>query len=273
MNWNRIRSSIKYAHRFAEVLRCADRVHSWLTVLKGYLGLDIGYPVSFRTRSGIKISLEDFGDLVTAWVVFCREEYKVPRSGKVILDIGANYGAFSLLAARQAPNAVIVSVEPYPDTYRRLTANVVANGLAHRVHCWNVAVAGHPGMRSMSTAPNIPSYVRGLSPGSDTGSGDTMVSVEAITLGELLDRVRSELGVDEIDLIKMDVEGTEHEILPDLSSDVLSGVTGWQMEYHPSKPKQPLFAALERAGLQCISDIQAGGPNGGVAHFERALSV
>jgi hypothetical protein len=64
----------------------------------------------------------------------------------------------------------------------------------------------------------------------------------------------------------MDVEGAEHEVLPDIDPSVLSRVDLLEVEYHPSASKLPLFAAVERAGFSCIHDAIAG-ENLGVAHF------
>jgi hypothetical protein len=67
----------------------------------------------------------------------------------------------------------------------------------------------------------------------------------------------------------MDIEGAEHAVIPDLPPDSFQGIRAWQMEYHWTQPKGPLFAALERAGLRCVED-QIRAEDQGVARFERA---
>src|SRR5690606_16689638 len=50
------------------------------------------------------------------------------RPGELFADIGANAGAYAVLAASTA-GARVIAVEPVPDTLARLRANVVLNGL------------------------------------------------------------------------------------------------------------------------------------------------
>lgn len=66
------------------------------------------------------------------WTVVWLEQSM--RDGGVLYDIGANTGAFSLLAARIAgPRGTVVSVEPGYASYARLCDNVVLNGVQDRV--------------------------------------------------------------------------------------------------------------------------------------------
>ncbi|MFT3755236.1 MAG: FkbM family methyltransferase [Pseudoxanthomonas sp.] len=54
------------------------------------------------------------------------------RSDDAFLDVGANVGSYSILAAG-AVGARVVSVEPIPMTFRRLERNVLLNGLSERI--------------------------------------------------------------------------------------------------------------------------------------------
>jgi hypothetical protein len=119
----------------------------------------------------------------------------------------------------------------------------------------------------MTCGPEIESHLRHLVFGG-SNQGPT-IHVQAISWRALLARVRSELRVDEIDLVKMDIEGAEHAVIPDLPTDSFQGIHAWQMEYHRTQPKRRLFAALERAGLRCVDD-QVYADDQGVARFERA---
>lgn len=46
------------------------------------------YPFSFETYSGTHLKLEDFYELVIAWMALCRDEYRVPPDARAILDLG-----------------------------------------------------------------------------------------------------------------------------------------------------------------------------------------
>lgn len=58
------------------------------------------------------------------------------RSGDLFADIGANVGSYTVLAGG-AVGADVLSVEPLPATFERLSANIRINGLEQRVeaHC------------------------------------------------------------------------------------------------------------------------------------------
>jgi len=254
--------------RLAELSRALQRFENHGALARAYLRPSSAtFPLELRTRTGWTLTLRDWHDAATAWVVFCREEYRVPLRARCIVDIGANFGAFSLYAASRAPWARVVSLEPHPDEFPRLVQHVAANGLGQRVHALQLAVASEAGTRWMDADPAHPAPSRGLHPPGEDAPARS-VAVRAATLPELLDRARLIAGAERIGLVKMDVEGAEHEILPDLPSGALFDVDAWVMEYHPNGPRAALFAALEREGLRLERDVQAH-PDSGVAHFRR----
>jgi FkbM family methyltransferase len=258
-----------HPRRLGELSRALQRFENYGAFARAYLRPGPAtFPLELVTRRGWRIILRDWHDAATAWVVFCREEYQVPLRARCIVDIGANFGAFSLFAAMRAPWAQVVSLEPHPHEHPRLRDHVLSNGLGQRVHTLQLAVAAEAGARWMDADPAHPGPPRGLHPAADGGRPAESVPVRAVTLMEALDRARTAAGADRIALVKMDIEGAEHEILPHLPPETLFDVDAWVMEYHPNGPKAPLFAALERAGLRLVRDVEAH-PDSGVAHFRR----
>lgn len=260
-------NSIKHPKRAIEILRCIARIENWLELTLHYLGLRHKYPVRLRTRGGIVADLETFHDLVTAWIIFCRGEYHVPRDAELIVDIGANIGLFSLFAAQAAPRTQIVAIEPFPACFERLVTAVTENHLNERVACWRLGVAVEAGARFMPES-GVPQS-RGLLP-AGTEASNGMVKVEVTTLKILLAQAQSHAGDRPIDFLKIDVEGAEHEILTGLAPGSLDGVKKLGIEYHPNGDKQALFSAITKQGLTCIDD-KPFGANVGVAHFCRLI--
>lgn len=258
-----------HPRRAMEVARALARFSNGATLVRAYLrAAEPAYPFTLRARAGTAVRLESWHDAATAWIVFCREEYAVPADARCIVDIGANWGAFSLYAAGRAPAARIFAIEPHPHEHPRLLRHLAQNRLDGRVTAWQLAVAGEPGTRWMDADPAHPGPSRGIHPSAIAAPPPASVPVQAVTLADLLARTRAEAGVERISLVKMDVEGAEHEILPHLPPEVLAPVDAWQMEYHPNGPRAPLFAALQRAGLRLVRDDPAGADSG-VAHFRR----
>lgn len=260
---------IVHPRRIAELARAMTRFENFGAFARAYLRpRTVAFPLELVARRGWRITLRDGHDAATAWVVFCREEYEVPLRARCIVDIGANFGAFSLYAASRAPWATIVSLEPHPQEFPRLQSHVAASGLGRRVHALQLAVAAEAGQRWIDADPAHPGPSRGLHPSSQADAPADSVPVRAITLLEVLDRARAITRADRISLVKMDVEGAEHEFLPGLPPGSLADVDAWVMEYHPNGPKALLFAALEREGLRLVRDVEAH-PDSGVAHFRR----
>lgn len=127
--------------------------------------------------------------------------------GRTCVDIGANEGWFSVLAAGLTGEADrVVAVEPQARLQPVLAANFALNGL-DRIRLEAAAVSDRKGEASFFLAP-------------DTNTGASALScctryrlpsqrVRTCTLAELLDKHN----LDKVDLLKMDIEGHEHEAI------------------------------------------------------------
>ena len=224
----------------------------------GYLGLPISYPFTCETRAGAKIRVAGRTDLVTTWIIYLRHEYTVRPDDEIILDCGANIGVFALYAASTAPRSRIFAIEPFPSTFQELCENIKLNYLDHRVTCVSIALSGSDGNVNMYAAPHIASQPRQVI----QPSGSDTVSVPALSLSSLL----SQIGVREVDLLKMDIEGSEHPALLHAKPSILARVKRLSVEYHQTSPTGPLFDHLKAAGFLLRHD-RILGHNYGVAEF------
>ncbi len=118
----------------------------------------------------------------------------------VLLDIGANVGVHALAAANHVrPDARIIAFEPHPATYGRLA--------------FNLSINPFKGFVAMPVA-------LGAEEGHATMSGDDL-SLSTLAIPGEGPRVRvrplitclAELGIEHIDVMKIDVEGFEPEVL------------------------------------------------------------
>src|SRR5215207_3058980 len=118
------------------------------------------------------------------------------------LDLGANVGVATLRFHDRWPDARIIAVEPDPVTARKLRTNVAGQRQIHVLEA--AVVAGTtPHVEFVADASSWRSRVAGTA---DHGT----VSVPAVTLEEIFDR----FGLQRVDVLKIDIEGMEHEILP-----------------------------------------------------------
>jgi FkbM family methyltransferase len=128
-------------------------------------------------------------------------------SGATVIDVGANFGFYTLQSARAAgASATIHAFEPDPNALAVLRSNIEANGLGGRVLTWQVAVGETDGTVELQLAAE--SAFTSIRP---TGRSEMRGSVEVPLRS--LDSFAAEHGVAAIDALKIDAEGLEGQIL------------------------------------------------------------
>ena len=120
------------------------------------------------------------------------------RSNELFADVGANVGAFTVLAAGVA-GARAIAFEPSPDTFKMLMRNIRLNGLQDRVKAIHAAVGRREGMVQFSFGLGTENHV------ATDAASDGSVAVKMTTLDK-------ELAGNPPALLKVDVEGFETEV-------------------------------------------------------------
>lgn len=129
------------------------------------------------------------------------------RPGDVFVDVGANIGYFSMLAAQRQPSRVL-AVEPVGKTFGVLTRNVRHNGLDDVIHPVNVALGSQASTVRLVCTRGPKNHVEYAVGGNDRD----LDKVEA-TLTTLDSLLKSPDAPGRVDFIKVDIEGYEHEFL------------------------------------------------------------
>jgi FkbM family methyltransferase len=154
----------------------------------------------------------DLRDPVAREVCFTRryepQETAVVRAvlqpGMTFLDVGANWGYFTLLAAKLVgASGAVVALEPDPRLFPMLTANLARNRFNH-VRALPVAAAAQTGILRLA------GFDENLDNWGDSRlveNNDTMRAFRVET--RAVDDLRAELYLRQIDLVKIDVEGAE----------------------------------------------------------------
>jgi FkbM family methyltransferase len=269
----RIRHSLRFVlsrlvRGAGELLACSGETPQWLPLVLDYLGLrPLVYPYELRLRSGERVMLCEHTDTVIFWMVFARRHYPVAASHHVILDVGANLGIFTLYAARNAPSAKIIAVEPFPDTYKRLNKLVETNHLRDRVTTINCAVAGSAGKKTMDSADGIPSQYRriyssetvSLNASNRGPAGATQDENGVPVQAETLDRIFALAGLTTVDMVKMNIHGSEYDVLLSTDPKVLKRCRRIAVQYHelPAEMhlgKKEIFRRLNQIGFHLVAD-------------------
>ena len=121
------------------------------------------------------------------------------RPGDIFLDVGANAGSYTVLAAGAA-RARTIAIEPLPRTFARLQANVRLNDLEDMVEAHCCGLSASPGKLQFSSEHDTGNRV------AIPGETRATVSVPVRTLDEVCGDRRPRV-------IKIDVEGHELSVL------------------------------------------------------------
>jgi FkbM family methyltransferase len=139
---------------------------------------------------------------------------KVLREGDTVIDVGANVGFFTLLAAALVgPAGRVVSFEPDPSNFARLRANVEANGFKH-VTLVDRPVAAEPGPVSFFLNSDQSGGSALWDPGEFPGNVRSQATPRVLSLeATTIDAEVARLGLAPVRLLKVDTEGADHLVL------------------------------------------------------------
>lgn len=122
------------------------------------------------------------------------------RGGDVFVDVGANVGSYTVLAAGVA-GARCVSIEPVPQAFARLQDNVRLNDMAELVSCHNVAIGATSGTARFTCDLDTINHVS-----TQTDTNARTIDVPILTLDALMGGLAPTL-------VKIDVEGYETAVI------------------------------------------------------------
>jgi FkbM family methyltransferase len=160
----------------------------------------VRHPVHLRVRTA---------DVLLCQQILLDAQYDSTLSirPRVIVDAGANIGLASIFYANRYPDAKIIAIEPEPSNYEMLRKNVALypNVVPIRAALWNKK-------KLLSGSPIVTGHhayqVREEHELDDEGHCG---SIRGLSLRELM----TDLGIQQIDLLKVDIEGSEKEVFED----------------------------------------------------------
>jgi amino acid adenylation domain-containing protein/FkbM family methyltransferase len=234
--------------------------------------LSNGMAVAYLNKQETKFSYQE----IFAEQVYLRHGITL-ADGDCIFDVGANIGLFSLFIGQKYPNSIIYAFEPIPQIFEALRINTSLYGL--NVKLFNCGLANDSRTETFTYYPQL-SLISGrfvdgeeeravvksflLNQQSDPHS-DTTLSKEMID--ELLDarltseRVNCQLRtlsetirenrIEQIDLLKVDVEKSELEVLAGIQEEDWHKIRQIVVEVHDTQGRlQKLTNLLEQRGYR-----------------------
>lgn len=199
----------------------------------------VGYQVRYPDPASFRL---------VAFEVLVKGEYffRAENETPFILDCGANIGIATLFFKRLYPKARIQAFEADPTTSEILRTNIERNHLQD-VTVNNLLLSDHDGMEKFYVSKDTPSSLMMSASASRLAGNGREISVKAGRLSDFIDGP--------VDLLKLDVEGSEHAVISELvSSGKIARVRRMVVEYHHrignERPRLSGFLALlETAGF------------------------
>ena len=145
----------------------------------------------------------------------------VLKDNSVVIDIGGNIGAFSVLAARKNNSINVFTYEPFEENFLLLNDNIAANNLKNQIKPFNLAVGKTKGPRTVY-------WQKSDALSSLYESQGEQIRIDMTTLRDVFE----DNGISTCDLLKMDCEGAEYEILYSTPADILARIKTMSIEFH-----------------------------------------
>jgi FkbM family methyltransferase len=182
-----------------------------------------------------------------AWVlkqVFLEREYAPldrERNVRVVFDCGANVGYSSLYFLNQFPSCRVIAVEPDPDNLELLRMNLKPYGSRVEIvtaGVWSTATRLVIVRRGEAWA----TQVRAATPGE-------MGDLPAVDIASLMHRA----GVDRVDVLKVDIEGSEAEVFSANVDTWLPRIGSLAIELHGQRCTEIVEKALSSYHFKRVS--------------------
>lgn len=152
--------------------------------------------------------------------VYEKKVYGVRPIG-VVLDIGANIGAFSVYAGSTAD--VVYAFEPVSSNYAQLVKNIQLNNKEDKIKPIKLAVG--------SEDKEVCIYKGRFNKGASSVINKITADSEVVEMRNLSNLI-AELGIHKVNLLKIDIEGSEYSLLYGLPKKTFEIIDKIVLEYH-----------------------------------------
>jgi len=239
-------------------LRGAIRRGAQLGVVPGAVWkrvpVEVDFPVDFPDGASFRylssaydgIGRQLFFKGVTWWEYETTALFgRLAARASLTLDIGANTGFYTLLAAGANPSGRVIAFEPVPRIYARLCDNIELNGWDHRCEARQQAMSRSSGEMTLHVPDQDVPTSASLNPDGYRGQAGKQIQVTVTTMDDAVPEDQR------VDLIKIDVEGFEHDALAGGSERVLARDRPLiVLEVNPGGPAEAIEAILRPNGYR-----------------------
>jgi FkbM family methyltransferase len=184
-------------------------------------GYRYNFTAQLMTGQHITIRRPPAQDISTANEIFVQNVYQCPRqldakNVKTIVDVGANVGYSCIYWLHQFPFSRVIAFEPHPIHIKQIKLHLQMNQLTERVTLLASAAGTQSGEMFLT----------------DMGPESTLLAtLNYNTLSVPVVDWFIEIGEEQIDLLKIDIEGSEYLLLADTRFESLK-IKTFVLEWH-----------------------------------------
>ncbi len=215
-------------------------------LLKVVGGYRLNLPLQTKSKEKLILSVSfDPHDLDSFQEIFFGSEYQSPwdlSSCKTLVDVGANIGLATQYFLTKAPLEKIVMVEANPQLVEHLKRLMRRQKLNCQVLVEDKCISGESGVDVQFSidSNNRDSAI------SDQPSGNSTLKYKTTSLSDLL----KQKSIDVVDILKMDIEGAEHNVIKN-DSGALKKCRFVFFEVHGSQAERENFKeCLQKIGFE-----------------------
>ena len=172
-------------------------------------GLRVTLNTADRTMARSVFAAGDWDPLLVGTVFRALDDWGHQYRGRTLVEIGANFGVYSLPAVAEYGFARAVAYEPEPTAFGLLAHNITRNGLDDRVQAVQAAMSRQEGELTLSRGAGNAGDNRIV--GGDLGTRRRPVSVRGTTFDAEV--AAGAIRLDDVGLVWIDVQGHETEVL------------------------------------------------------------
>lgn len=129
------------------------------------------------------------------------------REDDLFIDIGANIGSYTVLGASEI-GAETISIEPVPQTFKTLKANIALNNVENNTKALNIGLGSKKGRLKFTSSLDAINHVA-------TEQETDTIDVQVETFDDIISIAKPTL-------IKIDVEGFETEVLKGMEKALMN---------------------------------------------------
>ena len=192
------------------------------------------YPLNMSTRSSLKVAIANRSEIQLYQQIFVKDIFNLenlpmvlPLKKPVVFDLGANCGFFSLRILDIYPEAKIYAFEPQHSLVKSFNNCVTQNQLSDKVEIRQTAVGDKNG-KSIFYENRSPISASLLKEKVSRRSIRKKYEIDLISV----DQFCEDSDVSSVDILKVDVEGSEIDVLKG-AKDIMNSVKVLYIEVHP----------------------------------------